>query len=132
MPAADPSPPSPQAVKPLAVGPRPRALAVRGAAATLWLPTLLPVLTGQLRECSHCLTTYLVSLPVVPGVVAAALLRCDGAMFFVVSGAVAAALLLLVYWLWRELPRGVLIAAAAVVVIAIGAEAFAFAMALRA
>ena len=39
------------------------------AVAWLWLPTLLPLAVGPLSECGHCVRTYLMLMPLVPGTV---------------------------------------------------------------
>jgi hypothetical protein len=49
------------------------------AAAMVWLPTLAPVVTGMLSGCGHCATTYWLSLPTVPGLLAPVLLQLDDA-----------------------------------------------------
>lgn len=102
------------------------------AAATLWLPVLLPVVTGMLRDCGHCLGNYLWSLPMVPGALAAVLSGLDGAWFFVVGGAVTLLLFLVLFLLLRELPRRLGFVAQGITAVLIGLEAVGFAMALRA
>lgn len=62
---------------------------------TLWLPALLPFAVGPLRECGHCVRTYLCFVPVLPGVLLGMLApRHDWA--FLAVAALASALLLAV------------------------------------
>jgi len=102
------------------------------AAASLWLPVLLPVVTGMLRDCGHCLGNYLRSLPMVPGVLAAVLCGLDGAWFFAVGGAVTLLLFGVLLLLLRELPRRLGWVAQGIVAVLVLFEAVGFAMALRA
>jgi hypothetical protein len=111
--------------------PRSRRRALVGTAATLWLPTVLPLFAGPLRECDHCVGNYAALLPVVPGVLAPTLLQLDGATFGLVAGGVTLALFGIVYAFWRELPRWLLPVAVAIAASLIGLEAFGFAVALR-
>ncbi|MBL8739254.1 MAG: hypothetical protein JNL12_22695 [Planctomycetes bacterium] len=106
--------------------------ALRHAAATLWLPTLVPVVTGMLRDCGHCLGSYLLSLPMVPGALVPALCRCDGAWFFVVGGTATLLLFVALLLLLRELPRRLGWVAQAIAAGLVLFEAIGFAMALRA
>jgi len=102
------------------------------AALTLWLPVLVPLVTGMLRDCDHCVQSYLLSCVLVPGVIVPVLLQLDDALFCVVGGATT---LLLFVGLWAavlELPRWWRWALQAVVVLAITAESIGFAHALRA
>jgi hypothetical protein len=45
------------------------------AAAAIYLPLLAPFLVGPLRECSHCVETYLRAFPYLPGLLPATFLR---------------------------------------------------------
>jgi len=102
------------------------------AAATVWLPTLAPIVTGMLSGCGHCATSYWLSLPVVPGVLLPLLLQLDDALFFVVGGLVALLLFALTALLLRELPAKAGYAAQAIVALAVAFESVGFAAALRA
>ena len=102
------------------------------AAATLWIPVLVPVVTGMLHECSHCQTTYLLCLPLVPGIVVPVLCNQDDAWFFVVGAVVTLAMFGVTALLLRELPRGLGHVVQAIVVLLIAAESIGFANALRA
>lgn len=102
------------------------------AAATVWLPTLVPVVTGMLSGCGHCASTYWLSLPTVPGLLAPVLLQLDDAPFFVVGGLVALLLFALTALLLRELPAKAGYAAQAIVAIAVAFESVGIAMAMRA
>lgn len=102
------------------------------AAATVWLPTLAPVVTGMLSSCGHCATTYWLALPTVPGLLAPVLLQLDDAPFFVVGGLVALLLFALTALLLRELPAKAGYAAQAIVALAVAFESVGLAMAMRA
>ena len=102
------------------------------AAATVWLPTLVPIVTGMLSGCGHCATTYWLSLPTVPGLLAPVLLQLDDAPFFVVGGLVALLLFALTALLLRELPPKLGYAAQAIVALAVAFESVGLAMAMRA
>jgi hypothetical protein len=102
------------------------------AAAALWLPALVPIVTGMLRGCPHCQESYLVSLPIVPGILAPVLLNLDDAPFVVCGAAVTLGLLAVLALLLYELPRGLALAVQIVAAVAITFEAIGFAHALRA
>lgn len=102
------------------------------AALWTWLPALLPLPLGMLRDCGHCLSSYAMSLPIVPGVLAAVLINIDDAWFFVVGGVVALGLYALLVLLLRELPRGCARVASIVVAVVVALQAVGFASALRA
>lgn len=102
------------------------------AAATVWLPTLAPVVTGMLSGCGHCATNYWLSLPTVPGLLAPVLLQLEDAPFFVVGGLVALLLFALTALLLRELPAKLGYAAQAVVALAVALESVGVAAAMRA
>jgi len=102
------------------------------AALTLWLPVLVPLLTGMLRDCGHCVQSYLLSYVLVPGILVPALLHLDDAAFVVVGGLTT---VLLFAGLWRALCRLSAPwnrALQAVVVLAIAVESIGYAHALRA
>lgn len=101
------------------------------AAATVWLPTLLPVLVGTLADCGHCATSYWRSLPVVPGLLAPAALGLDDAAFFVAGGAATLALLGLVAMARREAPPWLVVVAQVAVALCSGLTALGYAHALR-
>ncbi len=102
------------------------------AAASVWLPTLLPVVLGMLHDCGHCLCTWWLCMPMVPGALPAVLLQLEDAWFFVVGGAVSLALFGGLALVLRELPRPWSHLAQSVVVLAVAAQAIGFAFALRA
>ena len=102
------------------------------AAATVWLPTLVPVAFGMLRDCSHCATNYWLSLPTVPGLLAPVLLQLQDALFFVVGGLVALLLFALTSLLLRELPPKLGYAAQAIVALGVALESVGIAAAMRA
>lgn len=104
----------------------------RVAAGTLWLPVLVPLLTGMLRDCDHCLQNYLLCCVLVPGILAPVLLGLDDAWFVVVGGATTLVLFVGLWVALHELPRWWRWALQAVVVLAISFEAIGFAHALRA
>jgi len=101
------------------------------AAATLWLPTLLPVLTGALADCGHCATSFWRSLPVVPGLLAPVAMGLDDAAFFVAGGAATLALFGVVVLALVEAPRWLAVAAQAAVALLSGLTALGYAHALR-
>ncbi len=102
------------------------------AAAASWLPTLVPILFGLLRDCGHCQGSYLLSLPIVPGVLLPALCQLDDAWFFVVGGATTLALFAGLALLLRELPVRLGWVAQGLAAVLVAFEAIGFAMALRA
>lgn len=104
----------------------------RDAALSLWLPCLLPLVTGMLRDCDHCATAYLLSLPLVPGLLVPGLLRLDDAAFFVVGGAATLLFYAGVVVLLRRLPRPWRLLAQAAVVLAVLVASIGYANALRA
>ena len=102
------------------------------AALWTWLPALLPVGLGLLHGCKHCLSSYCLSLPIVPGVLGPVLLNVDGVWFFVVGGALAITIYARLVLLLRELPRGYAMVARIVVAGVVALQGGGFAMALRA
>ena len=101
------------------------------AAITLWGPALVPLVTGMLRECGHCTQSYLLSLPLVPGIIVPVVLRLDDAGFFVVGGVCT-----LLAWsglavALQRLRRPFAAALQVAVVLAVAAEAIGFAKLLR-
>ncbi len=114
-----------------AVG-RPWRRALVRAACTVWLPTLVPVAFGMLRDCSHCATNYWLSLPTVPGLLAPVLLQLQDVPFFVVGGLVALLLFALTALLLRELPPKLGYAAQAIVALGVALESVGIAAAMRA
>jgi hypothetical protein len=103
----------------------------RQAALTLWLPVVVPLVTGMLRDCDHCLQNYLLSLPLVPGILVPVLLGLDDALFFVVGGA-ATLLCFATVWAVLQLPSPWHRVLQVVVVLAVTAESIGYATALRA
>lgn len=108
---------------------RRRRLAI--AAATLWLPTLLPALAGMLADCGHCATNYWLSLPVAPGLLAPVALGLDDAAFFVVGGVATLALFGVVAIVLLEAPRWLAVATNAAAALLSAATALGYAHALR-
>ncbi|MBL8730463.1 MAG: hypothetical protein JNM25_18740 [Planctomycetes bacterium] len=104
----------------------------RQAALTLWLPVLVPLVTGMLGDCDHCLRGYLLSSALVPGVIVPALLQLDDAAFFVVGGGATLLLFAALWWSLHRLAAPWNRVLQAVVGLAIAAEAIGFANALRA
>ncbi len=102
------------------------------AAVTLWAPALVPLLFGPLRECDHCVHTYLVCLPIVPGVLLPAFARLDGVWFFVAGALVTVVLFGGVTSVVRHLRRPSASAVQVAVVLAVLAESLGFANLLRA
>ena len=103
------------------------------AAAAVYLPTLVPFVAGPLTGCGHCVATYLTLLPIVPGIVAGALVPAKGGLVScLLAGALTAALLVAATALARRLPARDLTAAFAVLTPLIGVESFLFAVMLRA
>lgn len=102
------------------------------AAATPWLPCLLPPVLGLLRGCSHCVGTYWKMSALAPGVIAPVLLLLDD-LWFGVGGTVATlAALGVLYLAAREMPRRLLYGVAVVAMLAVGFEAVGLSHALRA
>lgn len=102
------------------------------AALTVWLPVLVPLVGGVLRDCGHCVQTFLLCLPMVPGALAPTLLQVPGAWFFVVGGVVTLAAFGMLAVVLRELPRPWSLGVQVAVAIGIAAEAWGFAWMLRA
>lgn len=99
--------------------------------ATVWLPTLLPVLAGTLADCSHCATSFWLSLPAVPGLLAPVAMGLDGAAFFVGGGVATLALFGVVVLARREAPPWLVVVAQAAVALCSGLTALGYAHALR-
>lgn len=116
-------------------GERPQArswkLAAVLAALTSWGPCLVPFVAGPLHECSHCVHTYAVCLPIVPGVIVPVLCNLDDAWFFVAGALVALAVFSTLTFVLRELPRPWSLGVQAIAALAIGAEAYGFASLVR-
>lgn len=111
--------------------PRSRLRCARDVALVLWLPALLPLLCGQLRDCQHCVREYLALLPIVPGVIVPVLLDLRGAWWLVVGALPVFAMGFVLYLLWREAPRAVCAVAAVVVAVVVAAQGFGLCFALR-
>lgn len=110
----------------------PVARELTNTALTMYVPVLVPIVAGMLKDSEHAFWTYVATFVLVPGAIAPALLRLDGALFFVAAGAATFALFaglwLAALWLPPVL-RGVLRAAVA---FAVAFEAIGFANLLRA
>ncbi|MFO0278651.1 MAG: hypothetical protein ACK533_15380 [Planctomycetota bacterium] len=98
---------------------------------TIWLPTLLPVLTGALADCGHCATSYLLSLPLVPGLLAPVAMGLDDAWFFAVGGAATIMLWFVVALVLVEAPRWLAVATQAAAALLVAGTALGYAQALR-
>ena len=98
---------------------------------TLWLPCLLPVLLGMLRDCSHCLSTYAKLFAMVPGVLLPILLELEDGWFVLGGAGATLSLLVGLYLAARELPRPGLYALQVVVLVAVSVEATLLATLLR-
>jgi len=101
------------------------------AALTLWLPALAPFVLGPLRECSHCIRTYAICLPIVPGVIVPIATGLDDAWFFVGGAATALVLVSVLVVVLREMPRPWATGIQVVVALGVAAEALGFAALLR-
>lgn len=101
------------------------------AMATLWLPTFVPFVLGPLRECDHCVATYAMCMPMVPGVIVPALFSVPGVWFFVVGGLVALVCASGLAVALRELPRPWSLGVQGIVALAVAFEAVGFANLLR-
>ncbi len=120
------------ATAPAAVHASPARRELANAVLTLWLPVLVPLVTGMLRDSDHAFWSYVWMFPLVPGAIVPALLGLDGAWFFVAAGIAALTLFAGLWLALRALPpllRGVLRAA---VVFGVAFEAIGFANLLRA
>jgi hypothetical protein len=102
------------------------------AALVVWLPVLVPIVTGMLRDCGHCQSTYWMTSPMVPGVLVPVLLRSEDAGFVGVGVLATLAFHGVVAVLLRELPRAAGVVVQGIVALAVAGEAVAFAYALRA
>lgn len=112
--------------------PRARKRALWIAVGTLWLPCLMPIVLGILRDCSHCMITYLQLFAIVPGVIVPVLLRLEDAWFGVAGAGVTLAALVGLYAAARQMPRAWLYALQVLVMLLVGLEAIALAQLLRA
>lgn len=113
--------------------PRSRRTALLHAAATLWVPVLAPVVLGMIAHgSSRAATTFWLSFPIVPGVLAAVLARADGAWFVFAALLSTLALFLGLYLAAREAPPRLLYAIELAVVLLVGFEAIGFLCALQA
>lgn len=72
-------------------------------ALTWWGGSFAAFLFSPLAECSHCVQSYLMMLPVQPGVLLATLCGANGLGFAATAGAITLALLLVTAVLLREL-----------------------------
>lgn len=106
--------------------------AAKVAALTLWVPVLVPIVTGMLGGSSHALQNYLLCLPLVPGIIVPTLLQLDDAWYMIVAGLATLLLFAVVCWLLSRLRRGPAIAVQVAVVLAVTFEAIGFANALLA
>jgi hypothetical protein len=102
------------------------------AGLSVWLPVLVPVCFGLLRDCGHCARTYWLCSALVPGLLPSVLLQLDDAVFFVVAAAVTLGLFGGLAVALRELPRPWHWVAQGPVAVVSTLSALGFAMALRA
>jgi len=105
--------------------------AAKIAALLLWVPVLVPIATGMLRD-SYAFQTYLLCLPLVPGILVPTLLQLDGAWYMIVAGLATLLLFAVVCWLLSRLRRRPAIAVQVAVVLAVTFEAIGFANSLLA
>lgn len=103
------------------------------ALAALYAPALLPLAgIGPLNECPHCVRTYLLWFPALPGALLASPLRTISAWLFLAAAlAIAAGLAWSLAHAWRRWPRRASIAALAAASMLSAFNALAFAAALR-
>ncbi len=99
---------------------------------SVWLPVLTPVVLGTLQGCGHCVSTYWLFSPMVPGVLVPVLLQLDDVSFVAVGLLVTLLLFGLLSLALRELPRPWSFVAQWMMMLAVGGQAFGFACALRA
>ena len=108
----------------------PRALGL--AALTLWVPALLPYLIGPLRECDHCMATYAMCLPIVPGIFLPIVFALDDAPFALVGALTTLSMLGGLAAAMRYLSLPWSRAAQTAVILAVGFVAMVFSTLLRA
>ena len=106
--------------------------AAKIAALTLWLPVLVPIVTGMLGGSRHAFESYLLCLPLVPGILVPTLLQLDDAPYMIVAGLATLLLFALVCWALARLPRRPAITVQVAVVLAVTFEAIGFANSLLA
>lgn len=95
-----------------------------------WGGSFAAFVFSPLAECSHCVQSYLMMLPVQPGILLAALCGTDGLGFAVTAGAITLVLLLVTAVLLRELGVRWWVAAVPLALLA-AAQGIAFGYALR-
>jgi hypothetical protein len=100
------------------------------AAAILWSPAVLPLFLGPLNECSHCVRTYGMLLPLMPGIVGRMVVRDTAG--FVLAALLTLALLAGLTLALRRLPQRTARWLSLGVAAAIAAEALLLARLLRA
>lgn len=108
----------------------PRALGL--AALTLWLPALLPYWIGPLQECGHCMASYSLCLPIVPGIFAPILLRLDGVLFAVAGAVMSLVMFGAVIAALRYLPKPWSVATQTATIVVVAFVALVFGALLRA
>jgi hypothetical protein len=106
-----------------------RGQALLAAAVVLWAPVATPLLV--LGDW-HGGAAYFHWLPIVPAVLAPALLHLDGVWFAVAGGIGTLLLFVMLFACERDLPLGLRWLVRAVAMLAVAAEAVGFAAALRA
>jgi len=97
------------------------------AAIVLWLPALIPVVTGMLRGAGDGFWTYLLCGPLVPGWVVPTWLGLDDALWFVVAGLATVLGWFLIALASQRLPRAAGVVIEVAVFVAVGFAAIAFA-----
>lgn len=108
-----------------------RAMGPKGRAAiVLWLPVLIPLVSGMLRGGGNGFWTYLACAPIVPGWIVPTWLRLDDALWFVVAGLTTVLGWFLTALASQRLPRSVGVVVEVVVFVAVGFAAIAFAKAV--
>ena len=110
---------------------RTRARSVGLAAATLWLPTLVPLALGMLQD-GDVVSRYLQFVPVLPGIVPAVLTGADGVLLVVVALLVTVVAVAVLYVLMRELPRRIGYPVQGLVMVLVALQSVGFAHALLA
>lgn len=116
-----------------AVLPRPRAVALRHAALTLWAPALVPVLLGMLGNgSSHAASSFWQMFPLVPGAIFGALTGFQGVWFVLAAAGPTLFAFGGLYLAAREMPPRLLCGVETLVVALVALEAIGLVCALKA
>ena len=100
------------------------------AAGTLWVPTAVPLVLGMPGDSGGALRDYLLSLPLIPGIVVPVLCGLDGFWLVLAAALPALAAFGVLAVLARELPRPLLYVVQGVVMTLVACESIGFAYAL--